>query len=134
MGTLEIISLIAGFVFQFIANQQKAQADALLATIKRDQAYSEIADKAAARGGIWLRRFIVGSLLLSFVYFPFLSAWASLPVVVEVKSTIGGYLFGLIPERVIVDFVPIQGFLMQDDTKEMMRAIIFFYFGKSGAK
>jgi hypothetical protein len=84
--------------------------------------------------GVWVRRFIVVSLVFSFVYFPFFSAWANIPQVVEVKTTIGGYIWGLWPERVIVDFVPVVGFLMQDDTKEMMKAIIFFYFGKSGAK
>lgn len=137
MGYIELISLVMGFAFQIYANQQEALNNALQRSIaqgKADNANANDAEKRTKGYGVWVRRFIVVSIVLSFVYFPFFSAWANLPQVVEVKTTVGGYFWGLWPERIIVDFVPIVGFVMQDETKEIMKAIMFFYFGKSGAK
>ena len=137
MGYIELISVIMGFAFQIYANQQAALNNALQRSISQGKADNSNANDAGKRVtgyGVWVRRFIVISIVLSFVYFPFFSAYSNMPQMVEVKTTIGGYFWGLWPKRIIVDFIPITGYLMQDDTKEIMKAIMFFYFGKSGAK
>ena len=89
--TLELLSLlgggVAGFVFRMIASQAEASQRMLEAQIRRVTEITPIADessdRAVARGGIWMRRFIVLSVMLAVVFLPFVLALLGKPVFVE---------------------------------------------------
>lgn len=139
MGWIELISFVAGYVMTLISKQQEAMANVAERAIAKANNNSDQADRANERikgnaGGLWVRRFIVFSILLSIVYFPAIATYLDIDIVKEVRRTVGGYLFGLWPEKVIVDFIPLKGLLIQEDIIQFMKAIMVMYFGRSCAK
>ena len=135
MPWLEIISLVGGFVFQVYANNQKNQHD----LFKRSMGYHDASEASVASarkfcGGTWIRRLIVCSLVFSAVFVPFLAGIFDIPLVVEKEIVSKGWLFGILPSKVMIDFVPIVGIFQDKEVWEMMKIIIFFYFGRSAGK
>ncbi len=138
MGVIELVSFIAGFVFKLIATQQENLTKIAERAIQVNNNNSDQADRAndriQSKAGMWLRRFIVLSILLSIIYFPAIAGFLDIPILKEIRTTVGGWLFGLVPERVIIDFIPLKGLLIQEDIVQFMKAIMVFYFGKSCVK
>ncbi len=136
--TLEIIGLISGFAFKFISNQQKGLQEAFLRSMQKNEASEKSIQNAREfaklDSGKWIRRIIVLSILSAIVWLPAILPLLNIPVIAEVQTNIKGLFWGLFPDKIIVDFVPLNGFLMSEEVKESLKIIIGFYFGQAVAK
>ena len=127
--TPELLSLLAGgvsgFVMKPIASQQAHQAAMFERSLIGMKADDESADKAAARGGLWMRRFIAVSIMLAVVYFPLLVSFTGVQTVIETERAPWD-LFGIFTGG----FESIQGYFVMPEVRTAVLAIIGFYFGQ----
>ena len=109
----------SGFIFKFmstlVANQQ-ANLDALL---KKQKATDESQNQAAKRGGEWVRRSIVVTVLFGVS-----------PEGVTVGSS-KEYLFGLLNST---NYETLSGYVILPEIRQTVLAIVGFYFGSSTVK
>ncbi len=133
----------AGFVATLIASIIKAKMDRdtqLLDLIKqRTELTDNSSDKASARdgeAGKWIRRMIYFGCAFSIIVAPFIFAFFSwIPVEVEQREILGGWLFGLVPEWTNTTFHQVQGFYLPDSIqKAFISYLIPFYLGRGVAK
>ena len=130
--TTELIAMLgggaSGFVFkligQLVANQQST-VDAML---KKQKAADESHQKAASRGGEWVRRVIVCTVLFAVVIAPFILAHSPEGVTVGQESK--GF-FGLFGR---VKYQTLNGYLILPEVRQTVLAIVGFYFGSSTIK
>lgn len=133
--TLELLSLlgggVAGFVFRMIASQAEASQRMLEAQIRRVTELTPIsdesADRAALRGGVWMRRFIVLSVMLATVFLPFVLALMDKPIFVEQGPREWWDFLGLFTGG----FNKVAGFLILEEVRTSLMAIVGFYFGQA---
>lgn len=133
--TLELLSLlgggVAGFVFRMIASQAEASQRMLEAQLKRVSTITPIADesadRAALRGGVLMRRFIVLSVMLAVVFLPFVLALMDKPVFVEQGPREWWDFLGLFSGG----FTKVAGFLILEEVRTSLMAIVGFYFGQA---
>ena len=127
--TPEIISLLAGgasgFVMKLIASQQSHQQAMFERSLIGMEASDVSADKAAARGGVWMRRFIVVSIMLAVVYFPLLISAMDGVTVIETERAPWDFL-GVFTGG----FEEVRGYLIMPEVRTAVLAIIGFYFGQ----
>ena len=126
-----------GFVFRFMAEGRKSKDEALKRAIGAQQASSESADSAMARtgaGGVWVRRFIVASVVLAVIGFPFLSSFFQVPTFVEINEQSREWLFGLIGGRDNITYHQIDGYLLVKENRTVFLAVSSFYFGQAAGK
>ena len=132
---LELLAMlgggVSGFVMKLIAAQTEAQARNFEMMIKQQVAADDSADRAAARGGVWVRRVFVGFILFAVIVAPFILSLTSTPVTVE-KEGLGGIfkLLGLGAGS----WESLQGFVLLPEVRQAMLAIVGFYFGSSQVK
>jgi len=114
-----------------IASQAEASQRMLEAQIRRVTEITPIADessdRAVARGGIWMRRFIVLSVMLAVVFLPFVLALLGKPVFVEKGPKEWWDFLGLFSGG----FEKVAGFLILDEIRTSLMAIVGFYFGQA---
>lgn len=139
MFTAELITtlggMVAGFVMKLIAIRSQQQSDFMMATVKRIDAATASADRAAARdGGKFARRLIVLFILFSVVLVPLLAPMWGLPVVVEHDKKIGSLFFGLIDLPSFKQFTTVYGVLLIPELRQVLLAIVGFYFGAGSAR
>lgn len=122
---------ISGFLMKFIASQAEAQARALDAMIQKQGVADESASKAAARGGVWIRRIFVACILFAVIIAPFILAYSGHGVTVQ-RDGWGGIfkLLGFGRDS----WQTVQGFVILPEVRQGMLAIIGFYFGSSQVK
>ena len=89
------------------------------------KADDDSADRAAVRGGIWMRRFIVVSIMLAVVYFPLLLSYSGGTTVVETERAPWDFL-GIFTGG----FEEVRGYLIMPEVRTAVLAIIGFYFGQ----
>lgn len=126
-----------GFVFRFISESRKTQADLFMQAMKRSDQNIKAADSASKRGGAsgaWIRRFIVVVVLLGLVALPFFAALGDVPTVVESQKKGGSFLFGLFSGKTATVYHEVQGYLLVEELRTAILAIISFYFGAATAK
>ena len=126
-----------GFVFRFLSESRKAKDAAFMQALKRSDQNIKSADAAARRAGTsgaWIRRFIVVVVLLGLVALPFVAALGDVPTVVESKKQGGSFLFGLIKGKTQTVYNEVTGYLLIDELRTAILAIISFYFGAATAK
>lgn len=126
-----------GFVFRFLSESRKARDAAFMQSLKRNEQNIKSADAAAKRGGssgAWIRRFIVVCVLLGLVALPFLAALGDIPTVVESEKSGGSFLFGLFKGKAETVYNEVTGYLLVDELRTAILAIISFYFGAATAK
>ena len=126
-----------GFVFRFLAESRKAKDEALKRAIQSQQASTESADAAAERsgaGGIWVRRFIVVSVVLAVIGFPFIASFFSVPTFVEITETSREWLFGLIGGKERISYHQVDGYLLVEENRTVLLAVSSFYFGQAAGK
>ena len=126
-----------GFVFRFLAEGRKAKDEALKRAISAQKASDESADKAAARsgpGGVLVRRFIVVSVVLAVIGFPFLASFLAVPTFVEINEQSREWLFGLIGGKDNISYHQIDGYLLVKENRTVFLAISSFYFGQAAGK
>lgn len=136
-------SASAGFIATIISSIIKAKMDRdyqLLDLLKqRTELTDNSSDKASERdgeAGKWIRRMIYFGCAFSIIVAPFIFAFfQSIPVEVEQREILGGYLWGLIPEWTSTTFHQVQGFYLPDSIQRaFISYLIPFYLGRGAAK
>ena len=130
--TTELIAMLgggaSGFIFKLIGQLVSNQQSTVESMIKKQAAADESHQKAASRGGEWVRRVIVCTVLFAVVIAPFILAHSPEGVTVgqETKGFIG--LFGG------VKYQTLNGYLILPEVRQTVLAIVGFYFGSSTNK
>lgn len=133
----------AGFIATIIASLVKAKTDRdaqiLDGLMRRTELTDSSSDKAAQRdgdAGKWIRRMIYLGCAFTIIVAPFLFAFFSwIPVEVEQREVLGGWLWGLIPEWTSTTFHKVQGFYLPDSVQRaFISYLIPFYLGRGAAK
>jgi hypothetical protein len=117
---------VSGFIFKLIGCMVQAQQNEVELMLKKQEAADASAEKAAARGGVWVRRGIVATVLFAIVIVPFIMAFTDQGVTVEVTK--GWWIFA----RDVYETQ--EGFLLHPSVVQALYAIIGFYFGSSQIK
>tara|TARA_X000000950_G_scaffold288115_1_gene403383 strand:- start:18109 stop:18495 length:387 start_codon:yes stop_codon:yes gene_type:complete len=117
---------VSGFIFKLIGTMVQAQQTQVELMLKKQEAADASADKAASRGGVWVRRGIVATVLFAIVIVPFIMAFSDQGVTVEVSK--GWWIFA----RDVYETQ--EGFLLHPSVVQALYAIIGFYFGSSQIK
>lgn len=117
---------VSGFIFKLIGCMVQAQQTQVELMLKKQEAADVSADKAASRGGVWVRRGIVATVLFAIVIVPFIMAFSDQGVTVEVSK--GWWIFA----RDVYETQ--EGFLLHPSVVQALYAIIGFYFGSSQIK
>jgi len=137
----ELISLIGGsltgFLFRFMAQKSQDQKEIFERLIAANKQTAENQDKAAKRVpldvGKGVRQLIVLTVLFGTIAAPFILPFFGVPTFVEVDSSNPEALFGLIPETTKKYFVEINGYLYTSENRQILVAIVGFYFGTAAA-
>ena len=137
----ELISLIGGsltgFIFKFMAQKSQDQKEIFERLIAANKQTTENQDKAAQRVpldvGKGVRQLIVLTVLFGTIAAPFILPFFGVPTFVEVDSGNPEALFGLIPETTKKYFVEINGYLYTSENRQILVAIVGFYFGTAAA-
>lgn len=130
--TMELLAMlgggVSGFIMKLIAAQAEAQGRALEAMIQRQNVADLSADKASARGGVWVRRLLTASVVFAIIIAPFIFAFTNVGVSIQTEwSGFLGILGGSKWETV-------QGFVILPEVRQTALAIVGFYFGSSQVK
>ena len=130
--TVELLAMlggsVSGFIMKLIATQAEAQGRALEAMIQRQNVADLSADKASARGGVWVRRSLVAITFFAIVVAPFVFAFT------EVGVTIGRETNGFLGLFKTLKWDTLQGFVILPEVRQTALAIVGFYFGSSQVK
>ena len=118
----------SGFIFKLIGSLSQAQQANLQSLLQRQKATDLSQDKAAKRGGEWVRRVIVVTVLFGVVVAPFLLAHSPEGVTVGKDST---FLFGIFNSTT---YQTLQGYVILPEIRQTVLAIVGFYFGSSTIK
>lgn len=113
---------------KLIASQAQSQTMLFEQILKKQEVSDSSADKASARGGVWMRRLITASVLLAIIGLPAVFAFTDTPVTIQEESN--GFL-GLFKS---VKWVHTQGYLILPEVRQTALAIVGFYFGSSQVK
>lgn len=133
--SIELIAMLggglSGFVMRMIAAQAENQAKTVEYMLQKQSMADESADKASARGGVWVRRIFVFFVLFAVIVAPFILSLTEVPVTVE-KQGLGGFfkLLGFGSDS----WQSLQGFVVLPEVRQAMLAIVGFYFGSSQVK
>lgn len=133
--SIELIAMLggglSGFVMRMIAAQAENQAKTVEYMLQKQSMADESADKASARGGVWVRRIFVGFVLFAVIVAPFILSLLSTPVTIETVPR-GGLLgfFGFGGSS----WQSLEGFVLLPEVRQAMLAIVGFYFGSSQVK
>lgn len=113
----------AGFLFRQVASVVSIISKA--AGKKRDS-NDDSRDKAASRGGAWIRRglyLLVAAGFLSVL----LAGFMDIPVVVEITKKVGWWPF----RSEHIEFVTVEGVLFIKENRTAFLAMLTFYFGQA---
>lgn len=131
--SLELIAMlgggVSGFVMKMIAAQSQAQATHFEMMLKKQGVADESHDKAAQRGGVWVRRAITITILFAVIAAPFILAFTNHGVTVEneAKGLLGFIGLG-------GGWQTLEGFVLLPEVRQTTLAIVGFYFGSSQVK
>ena len=132
---IEILSLLgggmAGFMFKLIGTMMQNQADLAKLAIERQTAVDDSQDRAAQRDpGSWVRRLIVVSVLFAMVGAPFILSLLGIPTYVEGAGSEWYNPFTWFAPA----FHEVKGFLILDEMRTTLIALVGFYFGGAAAR
>ena len=130
--TTELIAMLggsaSGFIFKLIGQLVANQQNTVDSMLKKQAVADESHQKAATRGGEWVRRVIVCTVLFAVVIAPFILAHSPEGVTVGQESK--GF-FGLFGG---VKYQTLNGYLILPEIRQTVLAIVGFYFGSSTIK
>ena len=129
-------SSLTGFLFKFIAEKRQDQKEIferLIGASKRQDESQDLAIvRVGAEAGKNVRRLIVVTILFGTIMAPFILPFFGIPTVVEITETNGSFLgFGGGQE---VTFHEIYGYLFTEENRQVLLAIVGFYFGQAVGK
>lgn len=138
---MELISMLAGsltgFLFRYLAEKRQADKELFERLIVANQRTTENQDKAAQRVpidvGKGVRQLIVLTILFGTLIAPFILPFFGIPTFVEVDADQPGVLLGLVESTTKKYFVEINGFLYTSENRQILVAIVGFYFGSAAA-
>tara|TARA_R110000796_G_scaffold22916_3_gene65946 strand:+ start:6437 stop:6832 length:396 start_codon:yes stop_codon:yes gene_type:complete len=119
---------VGGFVMKMIANQADTQARLFEQTLSKQLAADDSADRAAGRGGVFMRRVITFVVLFAIIIVPTVVAFTD--VGVSINRETGG-IFGMFKT---VKWDEISGYVILPEVRQAALAIVGFYFGSSQVK
>ena len=119
---------VSGFLMKLIASQAEAQQRQVDMMIRKQEVADASAEKAAARGGVLVRRVIAFTILFAMIVAPFIVAFFDIPVTV-IDEARGGLLGFLGFTKPLV--TEMQGFVLLPEVRQGMLALLGFYFGSS---
>lgn len=133
--SIELVAMlgggISGFIMKLIASQAEAQTRNFEMLLRKQEAADISADRASARGGVWIRRIFVGFVIFAVIIAPFILSLLNTPVTIE-KNSAGG-LLGFLGLN-STGWQSLDGFVLLPEVRQAMLAIIGFYFGSSQVK
>ena len=119
---------VSGFIMKMIANQAESQTRLFERMIQKQVAADDSANRAAARGGVYMRRFITCCVVFAIIIAPFIFAFTDVGISVQQESQ--GF-FGFFKG---VKWTTVQGFVILPEIRQTALAIVGFYFGSSQVK
>ena len=129
-------SSLTGFLFKFMAEKRQDQKEIFERMIGASKRQDESQDLAVARVGIdagkAIRRTIVVTILFGTIMAPFILPFFGIPTVVEITETDGDF-FGIGGGQ-RVTFHEIYGYLFTEENRQVLLAIVGFYFGQAVGK
>jgi hypothetical protein len=137
----ELISMLVGsavgFLFRYLAEKRQAEKEAFERLLTANKVTTENQDKAAKRVpldvGKSVRQLIVLTVLFSTLFAPFILPFFGIPTFVEVDAQVPEGFFGIVSSTTKKYFVEIQGFLYTSENRQILVAIVGFYFGSAAA-
>ena len=137
----EVVSLIAGgatgFLFRYMAQKSQDQKEMFERLMAANTQTTENQNAAAERVpldvGKGVRQIIVLAILFGTFLAPFVLPFFGVPTFVEVDATTPEGLFGLFPQYTKKFFVEINGYLFTSENRQILLAVIGFYFGSASA-
>lgn len=141
MIPVELISMlggsITGFLFRYWAQKRENDKEIFMRLIEANKATTKNQDSAAERVpidiGKGVRQIIVLTVLFGTLLAPFILPFFGIPTFVEVDTTSPESFFGIIAETTKKYFVEINGFLYTSENRQILVAIVGFYFGSAAA-
>ena len=128
---------LTGFLFRYLAEKRQADKELFERLIVANQRTTENQDKAAQRVpidvGKGVRQLIVLTILFGTLIAPFILPFFGIPTFVEVDADQPGALLGLVESTTKKYFVEINGFLYTSENRQILVAIVGFYFGSAAA-
>ena len=129
-------SSLTGFLFKFMAEKRQDQKEIFARMIAASKRQDESQDLAVARVGIEagkaIRRLIVVTILFGTIMAPFILPFFGIPTVVEITETEPSF-FGIGGGQRIT-FHEIYGYLFTEQNRQVLLAIVGFYFGQAVGK
>ena len=119
---------VSGFVMKMIAHQAENQSRLFERMIQKQVLADDSADRASARGGVYMRRFITAAVIFAIVLAPFIFAFTDVGITIQTESK--GFL-GLFKS---LQWSTVQGFVILPEIRQTALAIVGFYFGSSQVK
>lgn len=128
---------LSGFIFRYLAQRAQDQKDIFDRLIASNKQTTDNQDKAVARvpldAGKFVRQVIVLVVLFATLVAPFILPFFGVPTFVEVDSSNPEAGFGLISAYTQKFFVEINGFLYTSENRQILVALVGFYFGTAAA-
>lgn len=139
--TPEFITLIGssltGFLFKFWAEKRQDQKELYERMIGSSKRQDESHDLAIKRVGVdagkAIRRTIVVTILFGTIMAPFILPFFGIPTVVEITEKEGEFL-GLFGGGERIAFHEVYGYLFTEENRQVLLAIVGFYFGQAVGK
>jgi hypothetical protein len=141
MVPVELISMlggsVTGFLFRYWAQKRENDKELFLRLIEANKTTTKNQDLAAERVpidiGKGVRQTIVLAILFGTVLAPFILPFFGIPTFVEVDTIDPESFFGLVSTTTKKYFVEINGFLYATENRQVLVAIVGFYFGSAAA-
>lgn len=128
---------LMGFIFRSMAERRALEQQRFENTIKMITTKDQSSDAAIGRvnqdAGKVTRRIIVLAILFATMFAPFVLPFFNITTVVETKDHVISPFWGLFGEWDKTSFNPINGFLFTQENRQVLLAVIGFYFGNAAA-
>lgn len=139
--SIEILSMLGGsvigFLFRYLAEKRQNDKQLFDRLITSNKQTTDNQDRAVVRVpydvGKGVRQIIVLTVLFATLAAPFILPFFGIPTFVEVDSVDPEGLFGVISQTTKKYFVEINGFLYTSENRQILVAVIGFYFGSAAA-
>jgi hypothetical protein len=133
----ELISLlgggITGFLFRYWAQQSQDRKEMFEMAMGANKQTTDNQEAAAKRVpidvGKGVRQLIVLACLFAVVAAPFVLPFFGISTFAEFTQTQPSGFFGMIPETTKKYFVEIPGYLFAEENRQVLLAVVGFYFG-----
>ena len=129
-------SSLTGFLFKYWAEKRQDQKEFYERMIGRSKRQDESHNLAIKRVGLnagkTIRRIIVVTILFGTIMAPFILPFFGIPTVVEITEKDGDFFGFGGGER--ISFHEVYGYLFTEENRQVLLAIVGFYFGQAVGK